>query len=309
MSKKVCYQMFNPFQHTLTNSVSCAGLGLHTGQHVNMVLRPAPEDTGIVFCRTDVKDADPFVAAHYKNVSNTMLGTTVENADDISVATIEHLMAAFWGCNIDNALVELDGPEIPIMDGSSEPFVFLIECAGVSKQRKHRRVIEVLKTVEVEEANKRVAIMPADSFSVSLEIDYGDDVVDQQHCLFDSADVSFKTDLCRARSFCFEHEVSAMQEKGLAQGGSLDNAIVVGKDGVLNKEGLRYHDEFVRHKVLDCIGDFYLTGALLQGRFHGFRSGHALNNKLLHAFFADKNAWREIKVPETPAIITSPGTA
>jgi UDP-3-O-[3-hydroxymyristoyl] N-acetylglucosamine deacetylase len=184
------------------------------------------------------------------------------------------------------------------MDGSSEPFVFILECAGITKQAKPRRVIEVLKKVEVAEENKRVAIMPSDNFAVSLEIDFNDQIIANQACVFNSADVSFKTDLCRARSFCFEHEVDMMRKAGLAQGGSLDNAIVVGKEGVLNEGGLRYRDEFVRHKVLDCIGDFYLTGAFLLGRFHGFRSGHALNNKLLRSFFADKDAWRVVKAPE-----------
>ncbi len=287
-----------PYQHTLAHKISCEGIGLHTGKKVKMTLHPAEEDVGIVFRRNDVKGEAGYIQASYLNVSSTNLGTTLTNNAGYSVATVEHLMAAFWGCSVDNAMVELDGPEIPIMDGSSEPFVFLLECASVVKQAKHRRVIEVLKKIEVTDDNKRVAIMPSDSFSVSLEIDFHDKIISSQSCVFNSADVSFKSDLCRARSFCFEHEVDMMRKAGLAQGGSLDNAIVVGKEGVLNEGGLRYRDEFVRHKVLDCIGDFYLTNAFVLGRFHGFRSGHALNNKLLRSFFADKDAWRVVKAPE-----------
>ncbi|NDF11694.1 MAG: UDP-3-O-acyl-N-acetylglucosamine deacetylase [Proteobacteria bacterium] len=294
-----------PFQQTLLHSVDCVGIGLHSGNTIRMTLHPSAVDTGVVFVRRDVKNKNPRVAANYMNVSNTMLGTTLSNEEGVSVATVEHLMAAFWGCGIDNAIVELDGPEIPVMDGSSEPFVFLIECAGIKKQHKHRRMVEVLKKVEVSEDNKRVAIMPASSFTVSLEIDFNDRIISHQTCVFDSSDVSFKTDLCRARTFCFENEVDVMRSKGLALGGSLDNAIVVGKEGVINEGGLRYRDEFVRHKVLDCIGDFNLTGgAYLLGRLHGFRSGHAINNKLLRTFFADKDAWRIVEAPVEVTLTT-----
>lgn len=274
-----------------------------------MKLLPAQEGTGIVFRRIDVKDKDPIVVANYLNVTNTQLCTALSNQEGVGVSTVEHLMAALWGCGVDNVLVEIDGPEIPIMDGSSEPFVFLIECAGVEKQSSPRRVIEVLKTVEVIEGEKRVAIMPSTSFSVALEIDFNESVIANQKGVFKSSDVSFKTDLCRARSFCFEHEVSHMQQNGLARGGSLDNAIVVGSDGILNKDGLRYKDEFVRHKILDCIGDFNLTGAQLMGKFIGTRSGHALNNKLLHKFFADKDAWREIKYVDDASFSRFAGNA
>ncbi len=288
-----------PYQHTVANRVNCSGVGLHTGERVSLALLPAPEDTGIVFCRKDIRAEKSLIPASYRNVTNTQLGTTVSNEAGVSVATIEHLMAAFWGCNVDNAIVEVSGPEVPIMDGSSEPFVFLIECSGTEKQARPRRIIEALKTVEIIEGDKRAAIMPADDFSVSLEISYDNSTIANQSAVFHSSDVSFKTDLCRARTFGFEHEVSWMQKQGLARGGSLDNAVVVSGDTVLNKEGLRFRNEFVLHKVLDCIGDFYLIGGLLKGHFSGFRSGHGLNNRLLRKFFADREAWRVLRIPES----------
>ena len=208
-------------------------------------------------------------------------------------------MAALWGCNIDNVVIELDGPEVPIMDGSSEPFVFLLECAGVAEQHKTRKIIEVLKKIDVSEGNSYASIDPSDGFSVSLEICFDDEVISRQTCSFNSQNLSFKTDLCRARTFGFAHEVDKLRSLGLGRGGSLDNAIIVSGNKVLNEGGLRYKDEFVRHKVLDCIGDVYLAGAHLKGHFHGFRSGHALNNQLLRKFFADKDAWRVIQLPET----------
>jgi UDP-3-O-[3-hydroxymyristoyl] N-acetylglucosamine deacetylase len=297
--------MFN-YQKTLGNKVSCVGVGLHTGIMINLSLSPGAENTGVVFIRTDIKDKNNRVEACYKNVSNTLLGTTLCNESGVMVATIEHLMAALWGCGIDNCVVELDGPEIPIMDGSSEPFVFLIECAGVIEQGKTRKVIEVLKEVRVSEGDGAdsgyISISPAEGFSVGLEIDFGDSVISNQKVTFDARDVSFKSDLCRARTFGFEHEVDMLRSKGLAKGGSLENAIVVGKDGVLNKDGLRYSNEFVRHKVLDCIGDVYLAGGHLKGHLHGFKSGHALNNKLLHKFFEDTDAWRIVQANDIEKI-------
>lgn len=289
------------YQRTLNNPVSCFGIGLHTGLTISMTLHPAKVDSGIVFRRKDLP-GKPVVKADYRFVSNTTLGTTVSNKEGVKVGTIEHLMAALWGCNIDNVIVELDGPEIPIMDGSSEPFVFLIECAGVAEQHKTRKIIEVLKKVDVSEGDSYASIDTADGFSVSLEINFDDEVISKQTCLFNSQNLSFKTDLCRARTFGFAQEVDKLRSLGLARGGSLDNAIIVDGNKVLNEGGLRYKDEFVRHKVLDCIGDFYLAGAHVKGHFHGFRSGHALNNQLLRKFFADKEAWRIMQLPETKSV-------
>ncbi|MCP5361638.1 MAG: UDP-3-O-acyl-N-acetylglucosamine deacetylase [Hyphomicrobiales bacterium] len=298
-----------PYQHTVANRVTCRGVGLHSGEEVSLSILPAVENTGILFRRVDISGPEQYVPANYLNVVNTQLGTTLANDKGVSIATTEHLMAALWGCNIDNAIVELSGPEVPIMDGSSEPFVFLIECSGTHKQEVPRRIIEVLKTISVEEDDKRAVITPADDFTVTMEIDFENALIAKQHCVFHSSDVSFKTDLCRARTFGFEHEVSHLRAQGLARGGSLENAVVVSGDKVLNKEGLRYSNEFVRHKVLDCIGDFYLIGGLLKGHFTGFRSGHALNNKLLRAFFADRDAWRILRFPETPNYFPLAGAA
>jgi UDP-3-O-[3-hydroxymyristoyl] N-acetylglucosamine deacetylase len=289
-------------QHTLAKSVSCKGIGLHAGLPVNMKLHPAPENHGIIFVRNDVKGFSPIIDADYRNVSSTSLGTTLSNQDGTIVSTVEHLMAALWGCNIDNAIIEINGPEIPIMDGSSEPFVFLIECAGTVAQKAGRKVVEVLKKVTVTEGDKFVTIEPASSFSVNMEIDFASKAISNQKCRFSSDDVSFKTDLSRARTFGFEHEVENLRKLGFARGGSLDNAVVVSGDRVLNKDGLRYANEFVRHKVLDAIGDFYLAGAYLMGKCVGYRSGHGLNNQLLRQFFADKSAWRYVEA-DVPAAI------
>ncbi len=289
--------MFNkhPKQHTLAKKVSCAGIGLHSGQEVKMSILPAEVGSGIVFVRTDVDGFDPVVPADYTKVVDTNLGTTIANDDGTIVSTIEHLMAALWGCNIDNAVIEIQGPEIPIMDGSSEPFVFLIECAGVMEQDVPRRIIEVLKAIELVEEGKHISIVPSPSFSVNLEIDFDSKAVANQKAVYRSSDVSFKTDLCRARTFGFEHEVEYLRSQGLIKGGSKDNAIVVSGDKILNEEGLRYNDEFVRHKILDCIGDFYLAGGLVQGEFTGYRSGHDLNNQILHKLFEDETAWRIVQ--------------
>lgn len=289
------------YQKTIKNSVCCFGVGLHTGKTVNVTLHPADEDVGIIFKRTDVTNKRSYVEASYDKVCNTMLGTTIVNDDGVTVATIEHLMAALWGCGIDNCMIELDGPELPIMDGSSEPFVFLVECAGIKEQKKMRHVIEIIKPIRVEDSGEDPAyieIMPSDAFTIDLKIDFGDKVISKQTAKFDARKISFKNALCRARTFGFVHEVDMMKEKGLALGGSLDNAIVVGKEKIMNEGSLRYNDEFVRHKILDCVGDIYLAGAYIKGHVEGFKSGHDLNNRLLRTLFADKTAWRIVQIAE-----------
>ncbi len=295
-----------PLQHTLAHSVSCTGIALHTGAQVSMTLHPASENTGIRFVRSDLRDRPNEVQADFRHVTCTRLGTTLTNEANASVATTEHLMAALWGSNVDNAIIELSGPEVPIMDGSSEPFVFLIECAGLKEQRAPRRIIEILKTVEVTDGEKRASLTPASQFGLSVEINFNNKVIAHQAYNIDFGRASFKTELCRARTFGFEHEVAQLREMGLARGGSLENAIVVGEDKVLNEGGLRYQDEFVRHKALDCIGDIYLAGAHIRGHVHGVRTGHDLNHKLLTALFADRSAWRmvapEIVTPELAAL-------
>lgn len=286
--------MITVSQKTINNKISCSGIGLHSGENALMTLFPAPCDTGIVFKRIDLLNQDNVIKAHYKNVVGTNLGTTLTNSYGAKVSTIEHLMAAIWGCGIDNLLIEINGPEIPIMDGSSEPFVFLLECAGINTQEQPRRVIEILKKVRVEEKGKFIEVEPSKEFSIDLHIDFDHKEIQQQKFDYHSTFTSFKNDLCRARTFCFKHEVEQMHQMGLAKGGSLDNAIVVDENGIVNTGGLRYGDEFVRHKTLDFIGDVYLAGHYILGHFTASRAGHGINNKLLHEIFKDDTAWRVI---------------
>jgi UDP-3-O-[3-hydroxymyristoyl] N-acetylglucosamine deacetylase len=279
------------YQRTLKSPIGCSGVGLHSGQKVSMTLHPAEENTGIVFRRTDLARGERDIAAHWLNVVDTRLATTLGNASGTRVGTIEHLMAAFAGCGVDNAVVELDAAEVPVMDGSAAPFVFLIECAGIADQKAPRRAIKVDRTVEVSDGERSIAVHPADGFSVSFEIDFDSVAIARQALGLRLVNGAFKTDIARARTFGFEHEVSALRAAGLARGGSLDNAVVIRGDTVLNVEGLRYDDEFVRHKILDCIGDLYLAGGPIIGRVECARSGHALNNRLLRTLMADRDAW------------------
>ncbi len=286
-------------QTTLGNKVSCSGIGLHSGSQVNMTIHPTKADTGIVFRRLDVPSDVALVPARFDAVCETRLGTTIRNQHGIAVSTIEHLMAAIWGVGIDNAIIDLDGPEVPIMDGSSEPFVFMLECAGLAQLSAPRKVLRVLKTIEVREGtpgNESIArVQPNvegdEGCILGIEIQFNNTVVGQQSSHYDFREVTFKQTLSRARTFGFEHEVTAMRQMGLALGGSLENAIVVGKDAILNEEGLRYDDEFVRHKALDCLGDLYLAGLRIDAKFDFLRPGHSINNKLLRALLADETAY------------------
>ncbi len=287
--------MFISSQKTINSKVSCNGVGLHSGINTVITLSPAPTNTGIVFRRADISSDKNTVKAHYKNVATTNLGTTIANEHGTKVATIEHLMAAIWGCGIDNLFIDIDGPEVPIMDGSSEPFVFLLECAGVNVQDQARHVIEIIKTVKIEEdGGKMIEVSPAAEFSVNLQIDFDHKQIQQQSFDYQTTFASFKNDLARARTFGFQHEIDQLHKMGLARGGSLKNAIVVGEHGILNEEGLRYENEFVRHKTLDFIGDIYLAGYYISGQFKGSKTGHSINNKMLHKLLGDETAWRLI---------------
>lgn len=276
-------------QKTLKSAIHCRGVALHSGGRVGMTLQPAAPDTGIVFRRSDRAGAE--IKACWRNVVEQPLCTRLDDGEGLSVATVEHLMAALNGLEIDNALIELDGPEVPVMDGSAAPFVFLIECAGVVEQDAPRRAIKVLKPVTVEEFGKSATLCPDDGFSMSFAIDFASDAISRQDITIAVDPETFKSDISRARTFGFLHEVDQMRAAGLARGGSLDNAVVISGHEVLNREGLRYVDEFVRHKVLDAMGDLYLAGAPILGHFRGVRSGHALNRRLLEALFADEDAW------------------
>lgn len=280
------------FQHTVAAEVSCVGVSLHSGDMVNMVIRPAAANSGIVFIRKDIEGQNNVVPATYDAVVETTLGTTIANKQGVTVATIEHLMAAIWGAGIDNARIELDGPEVPIMDGSSEPFTFLLECAGRVQQRAQKRYIEVLREVRVEEGKSVAVIRPAEDFVLDVEIAFNHPLIATQKARYDFSEMTFRQALSRARTFGFERDVEKMRSMGLALGGSLHNAIVLGEEDILNEGGLRYADEFVRHKALDCVGDFLLAGATLKGEVVTSRPGHGINNKLLRAILADASNYR-----------------
>jgi UDP-3-O-[3-hydroxymyristoyl] N-acetylglucosamine deacetylase len=288
-------------QRTLKSSIQCTGTALHSGAKVTMTLHPAAPDSGIVFRRTDIGGRGACIPARWENVTDTRMCTTIGQGA-VHVATIEHLMAALAGCEIDNAVIELSGGEVPVMDGSAEPFVFLIECAGTVEQDAPRRGIRVLRPVSVHEDDRFVSLVPDDVFSVSFEIDFDSPAVARQECTFRLVNGTFKSDICRARTFGFLHEVDQLLAAGLARGGSLDNAVVVSGDRILNEGGLRYANEFVRHKVLDSIGDLYLAGGPVIGHFHGRQSGHALNNRLLRALFSDPANWAMAEIEAAPAL-------
>src|SRR5262245_33773025 len=275
-------------QRTLKTRIGFRGVGLHSGQRVTMTLLPAAPDTGIVFRRID---AGAEILASWSNTIESPRCTILSNGEGITVSTIEHLMAALAGAEIDNALVELDGPEVPIMDGSAAPFLFLMECAGFVEQEAGRRAIKVLKPVTITEEGATAALLPDHAFSMSFEISFASPLINQQDIcvVFDAA--TFKAELSRARTFGFLDEVDRLRAAGFGRGGSLDNVVVVSGDHILNAGGLRYADEFVRHKLLDAFGDLYLAGGPMIGSFRGVRSGHSHTRRLLAALFADKEAW------------------
>lgn len=279
-------------QRTLKSSISCSGVGLHSGEKVSLTLNPADSGTGIVFKQTDIAGGGASIPAKWDHVVDTRLCTTIGNGDGVTVATVEHLMAALAGCGIDNALIELNGSEVPIMDGSAQPFVFLVECAGVVDQDEPRRVIRVLKSVSARDGNGEARLSPGSFLSLDIKIDFDCDAISRQSLSIGIVNGSFAKELARARTFGFLHEVEALWAAGFAKGGSLENAVVVSGDKVLNEGGLRYEDEFVRHKILDAVGDLYLAGAPIIGKFEGVYSGHATNNALLRALFADPEAWK-----------------
>ncbi|WP_334163640.1 UDP-3-O-acyl-N-acetylglucosamine deacetylase [Phenylobacterium sp.] len=280
------------FQHTLRAPALFAGVGVHTGAYTRVDVRPAPVDHGIVFVRTDVTDRDNRVPATGEAVCKTQLGTVIGNAAGVTVSTIEHLMAAMVMLGIDNAVVELDGPEMPIMDGSSEPFVRILDRAGRRGQEAARRYIEILDTVEVVDGDKRASLSPAARFEVAFEIRFPTAVIGTQAIDMAMDGPTFRRELADCRTFGFLHEVEALRAMGLARGGSMDNVVVIEGDRVLNPEGLRRPDEFVRHKALDAIGDLYVLGMPIVGRFEGELAGHAINNQLVRALLARPDAWR-----------------
>ncbi|MCG7986044.1 MAG: UDP-3-O-acyl-N-acetylglucosamine deacetylase [Candidatus Thiodiazotropha weberae] len=286
------------WQRTLKNVIRATGVGLHTGEKVYLTLRPAAPDTGIIFRRVDL-DPPVEIRACAENVGDTRLSSTLVQ-DGVRVSTVEHLLSALAGLGIDNAYVDVSAAEVPIMDGSAGPFVFLLQSAGVEEQNKAKRFIRIKRKVEVVEGDKRASFEPFDGFKVSFSIDFDHPVFKErsQFATIDFSSTSFVREVSRARTFGFLRDIEMLRQKELALGGSLDNAVVVDDYRVMNVDGLRYEDEFVKHKILDAIGDLYLLGHSLVGAFSGHKSGHALNNRLLLELISQEDAWEEITFDE-----------
>lgn len=281
-------------QRTLKNTIRATGVGLHTGEKVLMTLGPAPVNTGIVFRRSDLDPAVQ-VRADGMSVGETTLGTTLVQGD-VRVATVEHLMSAFAGLGIDNAIVDLSAAEVPIMDGSAGPFVFLIQSAGIAEQSAAKRFVRIRRPVEVRDGDKWARFEPHDGFKVNFEIEFDHPVFKRHHqsASMDFATTSYLREVSRARTFGFMRDMEFLRSMNLGRGGSLDNAIVLDDYRILNDDGLRYENEFVRHKILDAIGDLYLLGHSIIGEFSGYKSGHGLNNQLLRELVRNEKAWEEV---------------
>lgn len=278
-------------QRTLKTTIRATGVGLHTGDKVYLTLRPAPVDTGIVFRRVDL---DPIVEidATPENVGDTTLSTCLVK-DDVRISTVEHLMSAMAGLGLDNAYIDVSAPEVPIMDGSASPFVFLLQSAGITEQNAHKKFIKIKKKITVKDGDKTATFEPFDGFKVAFTIDFDHPVFkkSKQTSVIDFSSSSFVKEVSRARTFGFMKDIEFLRAHNLALGGSQDNAIVMDDFRVLNEDGLRYDDEFVKHKILDAIGDLFLLGHSLIGSFSGYKSGHALNNQLIRTLIADESTW------------------
>lgn len=279
------------FQHTLAQSFTCIGVGLHCGMRTIMTVMPAEEHSGYRFVRRDITHTHNEVLASWHTVSDTHLSTTVSNAMGVRVSTIEHLLAALHGCGIDNARIVLDGPEVPIMDGSAGPFVELIEGAGLKTQSAERRAIVIKEIIKVNEGNKQAILVPDTESCIHMKIDFPSKAIGKQNYSMRLNKSAFINDVANSRTFGFSEQISTLRSLGYAKGGSLKNAILIDNEKVLNNEALRYQDEFVRHKVLDSIGDLALSGAHLIGSYHGIYAGHKINNELLHELMRNAHAF------------------
>ena len=284
-------------QLSINNTISCYGVGVHSGRPIHLTLKTAKKNTGILFVRTDIKSGDNVIEASWFNVADTSLSTSIKNTNNVQVSTIEHLMAAIWGCGIDNMIVEIDGPEVPIMDGSSKPFVFMIECAGKKIQDAPKKYLKILKEVRVSHKDCEIIATPSNAMKIDLTIEFDSKVIGKQNVVF-SEIASFKEDIADARTFGFVHELNYLKSKGLAKGASLENAIGIDQDVILNQEGLRHDNEFVRHKLLDLIGDFYTVGGNISGSFIGYKTGHTLNNHFLRQVLSDPYAHQWVSSKE-----------
>tara|TARA_B100001093_G_C26705470_1_gene961000 strand:- start:136 stop:1008 length:873 start_codon:yes stop_codon:yes gene_type:complete len=283
----------NIYQQTLLEPLEINGVGLHSGVNVKIKLIPAETDYGVKFVRTDLKQNN-IIHAIWSNVTNTQLSTTISNNFGANVSTVEHLMSALSGLHIDNLRIEIDGPEVPIMDGSSKNFVELIDKNSLKIQNKKRKIIKIKKKIKVEKDDSSIELVPNKHFSIDFQIDFPSPLISKQSCQLQLVNGNYKTDIASARTFGFEKDVDKLRSIGLALGGSLNNAVVVGENKILNSEGLRFKDEFVRHKILDSIGDLYLAGAPIQGYFSGNKSGHYLNNLLLKTLFSNSKNYEYI---------------
>lgn len=276
-------------QRTLAAPVSCTGIGLHSGKPVNLAIKPAPPNHGIKFVRTDLLDS-PGISALFSRVVDTSLATVI-GYNGFIVSTIEHLMATFAGLAIDNALVELDSHEVPVMDGSAGPFTEMVRRSGIETQNAERHFFVVTRPISIKDGDKSVSVYPSSTARITCSIDFNHCLVNQQSFTFDVSAHAFETDICHARTFGFFEEIENLKCYGFAKGGSLDNALVLGRDKIMNEGGLRYKDEFVRHKLLDCIGDFSLLGLPILGHLVLNKSGHAFNHQFLKKFLEQKTAW------------------
>lgn len=281
-------------QRTVAKPIKCFGIGVHSGSKVTVRILPAAENTGIKFKRVDLQSHN-MIDALYFNVSDTRLCTVIENEHGVRVSTVEHIMSALW--KITNAVIEVDNEEMAIMDGSSEPFVNLIQAAGIRMQNAPGQYLKILKTIRVEEGDKFLEIQPYDGFAVDYTINFSHPAIGSQHFLYDEDMNSYNHEISRARTYGFAKEIEQLKQMGLARGGSLANAIGIDDNGVMNPEGLRYKDEFVKHKILDCIGDLRLAGYRIHGKVLAYKGGHALHNKLLHKIFGDEESYILIKQP------------
>ncbi len=295
-------------QRTLSSKINASGVGLHTGKKVSLTLKPADPNAGIIFIRTDIQ-SEP-IKASFDNVNDTRLQTSLSN-NDVRISTVEHLLSALAGLGIDNAIIELDGPEVPIMDGSARPFVFMIQSAGIKEQNAPKKFIKVTKPIEVRQNEKWARIEPFDGFKVSFTIDFNHPAFDNssQSSEIDFSSVSYLSQVSRARTFGFVKDIENLRKNNLALGGSVNNAVVIDDYRVVNDEGVRFQDEFVKHKILDAIGDLYLLGHGLIGYFSAYKSGHHLNNLLLRELDNNQEAWEEViidDIDKSPILYTSP---
>lgn len=273
-------------QKTILSPVSCYGIGVHSGRKTQLTLYPAAENTGIKVRRSDISGMDNIINVDFQSVYETTMSTSVKNGANISISTVEHLMAALWGCGIDNVLIDVDGPEVPIMDGSSKPFVFMIECAGYKIQKSPRKQLKLLKEITIIDGDSEIIAIPAEHQIIDLTIDFSTPVIGKQQLTFNNSNL-FKDEIADSRTFGFLKDLDYLLSKGLAKGASLDNTIGIDQDKILNYEGLRHENEFVRHKMLDLLGDLYCGGGNFVGHIKGYKTSHSINNLFLRKIFSD----------------------